>query len=417
MPTYRPVPGERRVDYGEILQHAFAIEDGPDEAEGKTGQDESEDGQNESDGWPPDLYDPRGLFSGTRLVSVCMLYYPDVNLFGEFTTIGGLGGVATPPEHRREGHVRTLLRHALEEYRENGVQIVALWPFSTPFYRGLGWGTAHKYTRYEIPPEQLTFARDSRASDGNVRGEIRRLRPDDWERLRPVESESGANVSLAMRRSREWWRERTLADWGGSEQPYIYGYERDGELCGYVLYTVRKEESARVLRVTDIAYVDGGAYFSLLAFLSNHDSQVKTIELRRPEGSYLLDYVPDPETVDCAIESGPMVRLTDVTTALEQFPWPGGFDIEFTLGVTDPLLDRNDGLFEVNVSDGRATVSEDRGGADATVDTATLSQLYVGTYDVEGAERFGSLAVEDTSIRRSLSEAFRSRRVYLQEFF
>jgi predicted acetyltransferase len=416
MSTYRAVPADRRERYREILHHAFAIDQGPRTRDTGTGSD---DATADADEWPPALSDPRGTFEDDRLVSVCKLYYLDAVVHDSYATIGGLGGVATPPEHRREGHVRQLAAGALEEYRDNGVGLVALWPFSTPFYRNLGWGVANKYTRYELPPAQLAFARDAP-------GTMRRLEPDDWDRLRPVERAYGEGTALSLRRSEQWWRDRTLAAWPGDTAPYIYGYERDGQLRGYVLYTVESGDDGPRLRVTDLAHADSEAYRGLLGFLSDHDSQVGTIVLRRAAETELLDRVPDPGRVECAVETGPMIRLTDVAEGLERYPWPDDVDARFTLAVADPLLDRNDGLFDVAVADGMATASpvdgggeagESGGDADASIDVTTLSQLYVGSHGLRDAERFGELTVRREALREPLSAAFPGRSVCLREFF
>lgn len=398
MSTYRVVPDERRDDYRRILQYAFQFESGPELDE-------------PTDEWPSPLFEPRAVFDGEDICAVCKLYSPEMFLHDEYTTVGGIGGVATPPERRREGHVRTMLRHTLEEYRENGVTLTVLWPFSTPFYRNLGWGVANKFGVYEIPLDQLSFAR-------GAEGEVTRLTPEDWERLRQVETAFGEGVGLSMRRSEAWWRDRTLADWAGTGTPYVYGYERDGELCGYALYTVDTNDGDRRLKVVDLAHTDDDAFFGLLDFFSNHDSQADRVDIRRAWHRPLLDYLPDPNAAEATVHTGSMVRLTDVAAGLETYPWPAELDTRFDLQVSDSLLDANDGTFTVTVRDGAATVDPDSAAdPDIAVDIATLSQLFVGTYDLAEAERFETVSVETPALRETLAEAFTSRPVCLREFF
>lgn len=405
MPDFRPIPQSRSEEVQEILQYAFMPEHGPDP-----------DAYTLS--WPSELFDLYGLFDGDELVSVCKLHYLETTIRGESTTMGGIGGVATAPERRREGHVRQLLRAALDVYREDDVPVATLWPYETSFYRHLGWGTTNTFTTYELPPEELAFARDSE-------GVLRRLTADDWERLRAVEEKHAEGTGLALRRSEEWWRKRTLSEWASDGTPYIYGYERDGRLQGYVTYTIDESEVTSAhdgprLRVQDLAYVDDDAYRGLLAFLADQDSQVGVVRLRRPEESDLLHRVDNPERVDATLALGPMARLTDVTATLERFPWPASLSVEWTLEVTDPLLPCNDGRFTVDVDAGSATVTptDGKSGDDAaiTVDIGTLSQLYVGTFDVESAERLGTLDV-DESVRDALWTAFTPEDVCLREFF
>ena len=396
MSEFRPVPATDREACQRILQYAFAPGKGPVTPD--------PDGD-----WPPSLFEQRGLYDGDSLRAVCKLYFLETTVRGAATTVGGLGAVATPPEHRGQGYAADLCRHALREYREAGVGFVALWPFSTPFYRRLGWGTANTYRRYDLPPSALP--------DHDTDGELVRLDADDWERLRRVESAGAAGTALSLRRSEAWWRERTLADWDGGGVPYCYGYERDGELRGYLVYTVA-DDADHTLSVSNLAAADEEAHRALLSFLGRHGAQVERVALQLPPDAALLHRVDDPSAVDCTVETGPMVRLTDVTH-LERLEWPDS-DLACTLSVSDPLLDRNDGLFRLSVSSGTATVDPlpaADSAADLTVDVATLSQLAVGTHGVDAAERLAGLEILDGSVRDPLADVFRPVPVYLDEFF
>ncbi|WP_367176490.1 GNAT family N-acetyltransferase [Haloarcula rubripromontorii] len=396
MSEFRPIPTTDREACQRILRYAFTPETGPVTPD--------PDGD-----WPPSLFDQRGLYDGDTLRAVCKLYYLDTTVRGEAATVGGLGAVATPPEHRGQGYAADLCRHALCEYREADVGFVTLWPFSTPFYHRLGWGTANTYRRFDLPPSTLP--------DDDIAGQMVTLDADDWERLRRVETVAADGTALSLRRSEAWWRERTLADWDGDGVPYCYGYERDGDLCGYLVYTVA-DDAANTLSVSNFAAVDEEARRALLAFLGNHGAQVERVTLQLPPDAPLLHRVADPGAVDCTVEAGPMVRLTDVGS-LERFDWPGG-DLDCTLSVSDPLLDRNDGLFRLSVSGGTATVdplSPADSPADVTVDIATLSQLAVGTHGVAAAERLAGLEIQDASVRDPLVDVFETESVYLCEFF
>jgi len=392
MAEFRPVPDRDRNLYRKILRYAFSPDRGP-----VTDQPETD--------WPPTLFDHRGLYEGDELVSTCKLYYFDARLRGAFREIGGLGAVATAPEHRGKGYSRALCRSAIEEYHDNGVGFVALWPFSTAFYRNLGWGVAHKRKRFEFPPDALP--------DYDVSGKMRPLSSADWERLRRVETADSEGFGLAMRRSEQWWYDRTLSAWTGGTDPYIYGYERNGTLEGFLVYTVADDET---LSVDDMAASDEEAHRALLHFLGGHGAQIETIVLKRPPGYNLLDRVSRPEQIDCQFSPGAMGRLTAVS-ALEALAWPKS-DLDCTIDVDDPLVERNDGQFSISVVDGEATVTPGATGEpDLTVDIGTLSQLAVGTHGVETASRLGGLDLRTESLREPLETLFEQQPVYLQEFF
>jgi predicted acetyltransferase len=410
MGTYRPVREEHEQSLKRLLQYSFVPERGnAPESYRLT--------------WPPDLFDLRGVFENGELRSACKRYRFESSVRGHRRSIGGIGALTTSPGLRRQGYARELSRHVLDEFREEGVDLVALWPSDIDYHRKHGWGIAQKFRRYEFPPEQLRVADSPEGRFDPVTG-------DDWERLRTVEE--SARRTLSIRRSESWWRQRTLGDWGGSGTPFAFGYERDGSLRGFVVYTIERDEgstpheASRRLRVRQLSAADDEAHRALLQFLGDHDSQVDTVELRRPEGSRLLDRVREPETGTCTVEAGPMVRLTAVD-ALERFPWPESLDAEFTLRVSDPLVDGNDGEFTVTVTDGAASVEPDSTGdlpagssggtdPDLVTDIATLSQMYVGTYDLATAERLGDCRF-DRSVADQFSEVFTETEVALRAFF
>jgi len=183
------------------------------------------------------------------------------------------------------------------------------------------------------------------------------------------------------------------------------------------VYTVA-DDANNTLSVSNFAAVDEEARRALFAFLGHHGAQIERVTLQLPPDTDLFHRVDDPGAVDCTVEAGPMVRLTDVDY-LERLDWPGG-DLDCTLSVNDPLLDRNDGLFRLSVNGGTATVdplpaSDSK--ADVAVDIATLSQLAVGTHGVDAAERLAGLEMFDDSVRGPLADVFQPESVYLGEFF
>jgi len=427
MAEYRPVTDSHRARYHAIMQQAFDPESGPEltYAEGDADEDPED--------WPPDLSDPRGLFvkgtpdgaDGTEIVSTCKLYTLDATVRGEWTEIGGLGGVATPPEHRRHGYSKETLRGSLEEYRDDGVDLVTLWPSTVRFYRGLGWGTVAWTTTVDVPPAQLSEIDTGDGVDGDVEdgdvgdGRFRQLDVEDWERLRDVEVARAERFGLSLRRSEDWWRKRTLAAWPGETAPYVHGYELEGDLQGYVLSRAREGEDGRRLEVQDLAGVDHATERILLDWLANFDSQVASVRLQGPLAADLLELVPDPGELEVERTVGSMIRLTDVERGLANLSWPSDASGRFALDVDDPLLERNDGTFVVDVEDGTAAVESVgvQPEADATVGVGTLSRLAVGSIGVERAERTGDLEIHDEPVRSTLEATFEPGPVCLREFF
>jgi len=414
MVEVRDVPAADREQFEWALQYAFSPSRGPELSVS-------------DDDWPPGLYTPRAVYDGETLCSTSKLYTLPGQIRGRETTVGGLGGVATVPEHRESGHVRRLCRDALAWYADRGSPVVALWPFSTPFYERLGWGTAYSYSRLTTPPDRLP--------DHDPRGSVVRLGVDDWERLSAVSERADQTATFRLERTEQWWREHRFSDAGWGGVPYCYGYEREGRLAGYLLYHVADDD--QTLEVDNLVAVDEAARRVLLDFLGNHGAQIESVVVHGEPDAELLTRLDDPGPATCELHRGPMVRLTSVG-ALAEFDWPvtadggsantgAGSGVDCRLAVTDPL-DVADGVYRLRVTGGTATVDRvgdvptegtDKTAADtdATVGVGTLSQLAVGACDVATAERTGDLSVDDEPVREALASVFQPGVVRLRQFF
>ncbi|MEF8826241.1 MAG: GNAT family N-acetyltransferase [Halapricum sp.] len=390
MPTVRHVPESDLDRYRRLIEYAFSPEDGP-------GLDEE----------PPDRIAARyGLYENDQLLTTGALYGLDARLRSDWTTVGGIAAVSSPPEHRGSGNVRRLLRGLLSESRERGYGLTALWPFEHDFYRQFGWAIANRYTTYELSPEQLATAGTT------SRGTYERVGPDDWERLEAAQRAHGEGRTLSLRRSEDWWRQRTFDD--GDDQPWAYAWLADSEVRGYVVYTFEAGADGQILRVRDFSAADRAARRHLLGLLGTHDSQAETVELTLAEEADLLDAVSNPEDVACSTHAGPMIRVSDVELALEQCPYPEDASGRVAVDVSDPM-GVDDGRFELAVEDGVGVCEATTSDPDAKVDVGTLSQLVVGYRDISVIRGQGLDC--DDAIADRLRALFPPETVCLREFF
>ena len=403
--AFRPVGPDHYDAFRERVDYAFEPTEGP------------RDHDDEFDR----IADPFGIFAGDDLRSICAHYGFEAHLRGKRVPLAGLAAVATPPEHRREGHVRRMVEASLARWRGE-FPLAALWPFSRSYYEQFGWATANTVCEYRIPLDQLSFAR------GSADGRPRRVSADDWAALDDAYEARAADETLGLRRDERWWRERVLDD-----DTYVYAWERDGTTRGYVVYTFESSGEGiddRRIAVSDLAAADDDTLRGLLGLLADHDSQATEVKLHAPDDT-LLDRVPTPGDVECTVHTGPMVRAVDVTDALEAVPYPEGASAELTLGVTDDTVVWNDDAFELAVAASGATCERIEGDAstgpragsrssaadpDVAVDIGTLSQLVVGYRDAADLRRVGDLSADGDALD-DLAALFPPERVALRDFF
>ena len=397
MAEYRPIPDDRLDEFEALWSYAYQHLDDHVDPDATDGRIE-----------PARVGAQRGLFDGDELVAICRHHFLRATVRDTTLPIGCLASVATPPEHRRKGYVRTLIRSFLEEYCERDVPLSALWAFDYPFYDRFGWGLANQYAVRECPPAALS------AAAGGAAGGFVRLGPDEHDRLATVLAAHGTPYELAVERTEEWWRERIFRDRGGD--PHVYGWESDGELRGYLVYAIESGDEA-VVDVGEAAYADRTAYLHLLRFLSNHRSQARRVRLYGPVDDPLSDLVDDPAAVETTVHPGPSIRLVDVETLLEAIDYPGDVTGSLVLSVDDPVADWNDRAFRVDVDGGTAAVEATADAPDAALGVGALSQLVVGYRTAGDLAGAGELDVAEREARTLLEAAFPPRDVFLREKF
>ncbi|WP_306057981.1 GNAT family N-acetyltransferase [Natronococcus wangiae] len=402
MVDYRPIPDEREV-FHEYRSYAFRPEEGvppydPEEHENPRATRGARRGVYADDG-------------DERPRTVCRHYWLEARVRGDAHPTAGLASVATPPEYRRDGYVRRLLKRSLAEYRDRGDRFSVLWPFQYRFYRTYGWDTANRIATHAFEPSVLSFARGADAG-----GSFRPLEADDYEDLEPAYG--AASEGLALERDEEWWRHRVFG--GHDVDPFVYAYDRGGEVAGYLVYRIEDEGDGRTLRVSELTAADRDALLALLAFCADHDSQVGRIELRVSRTVPIRDLAMDPDEIETTVVDGPMVRLVDVAETLPALSLPDA-SAALTLAVEDPLVDWNDGAFALEAANGRLTCDR-LGGAseadpDATLEIGALSRLAVGARSATALERTGRLEAADPDVVSTLESLFPETDVYFGEYF
>ncbi|WP_439026038.1 GNAT family N-acetyltransferase [Haloarchaeobius sp. DT45] len=396
MPEYRPLPDDDRETFHEYTSYAFQAHQEPDEFDP------------DDDHWK--LGSNRAVYDGDEPLCVCRHYWFETTCRGVSVEMPGLTAVASPPEHRHGGNVRRMLVGSLEEYRDRGAPLSALWPFKYSFYRKYGWDTTNHRSELEFDTGVL----EPVVADLDADGSFRRLDGDDWDAVDTVYRAMTRSEDLSIGRTEDWWRHHWFEGWG--RDPYVYGWERNGDLAGYVNYKVESGDDGRTLAVWELGAVDHEAYLHCLRFLYSHDSQVSTVTLHTGTDPLLLDLVDDPHGVTVKRKTGPMVRIVDVVDALETFPYPSGVETSVVLAVDDPLVDWNDGRFELVVGDGEGTCTPTGAAPDVTLDVAALSQLVVGVAPPSRLEKTATIRV-DGGAREDLATLFPPRNVFLRDHF
>ena len=406
MVSYRKVSKEDREDFKDMLHYAFQ----PHKRE--------QDHRDDKNYWSR-IGSPRGIYRGDDLLAVSSIHQFESLLRGSWLPGSGVTAVATPPENRHRGYIKTIMREILGELKQKDVLVSYLWPFLYPFYDKLGWRVCDRYTLYELEPENLKFA----AETGS--GNFRRVKGEDYEDIVSTYRNFIRDFNLPIRRSSDWWKYQLLSPW--HRTAYCYLWEKKGKVKGYTIYSVEKGKEGewkKKLEVQEIIYESPEAYFQLLRFLYNHGSQMSKIILPSPlpEGLSLLDLVEDPREIEAREKPGIMVRCVDVKATLEALSYRDKPEGELLMTVRDPLIDANDGKYRVvfNGSSSPPEITRTNLGSmqsDLELAIGSLTQLCTGYMSPREAVVAGKVSLKNEDKLSLLEKIFPGKDTFFLDGF
>jgi predicted acetyltransferase len=314
-----------------LSQFAFQYELSPQELEETKREMEA----NELQWW--------GCFDENRLAAKLGIIPFRTYLGGQLLDMGGIAGVATWPEFRRQGMVGKLLRRALTEMKDAGQTVSYLHPFSIAFYRRFGWEVHTSLKKYTLKVDQLPrFPKP--------KGKLTRLDlPGEWQTISQVYEAYASRFDGTLQRNKQWWKRRILK----KKMFNILYTNTRGEPRGYFLYELKNDK----MTIHEWAALDFEAWQGLWHCIRNHDSMLQEVHLQAPETDNLPFLLEDP-LVQQRLEPLFISRNVDMESFLKQTVFkPQSAPVHLFLHVDDEHAPWNAGTFEFKLDErGERTV-------------------------------------------------------------
>ena len=323
-------------------------------------------------GWPPDDESAQrfssnlpfermhAAFDGDRIVGGAGAFPFELTVPGGTVPCGGVTVVGVLPTHRRRGILTEMMRAQLEDIRERGEPVAALWASEEVIYRRYGYGLASLSAEMALPSGYAALLEP----------------PDERATVRLVPREESKDVFAAIydrvrlrtpgmfRRTDTWWATRNLPDpperrQGGGEKNALV-LELDGEPAGYALYRIHsKFESGAAAGHVDVieAVADGPvATRELWRVLLDMDWKATLKAYLLPIDHPLVHQLVYPRRMQLRVGDGLWVRLVDVGAALSARAYGG--DGTVVLEVEDAFLPENTGRWRIAAGAAERTEDE-----------------------------------------------------------
>jgi predicted acetyltransferase len=243
--------------------------------------------------------------------------------------MGGIAGVATYPEYRRNGYVQALIKNSLEQMKNNQQIVSLLHPFEISFYRKYGWEILNDQKNITIEKGNLKFLEPQQ-------GFIRRYTKETHnEEIEKLYHDYSIRHTGMLKRDTNWWMKSV---YDNDSQLAVY-YHSENEAKGYILYSVKD----RKMEIEELVALDHEARLGLWNFICQHDSMVETVKMKLASHDPFPYFLSQPK-VKTEITPYFMARIVDAEECLRKFPFLS-LDEQLFLHLDDSYAPWNNGSY------------------------------------------------------------------------
>ena len=331
---------------------------------------------------------------------------------GRELEMSGIWGVVTLPEHRGGGLATRAVTTLLEEARERGQPLSALYPATQRPYRGMGYEQAGTMTRHEVALDDLP-----RGSSGPLPvAEYSSERDLDDVRACYRASVSGHPGPIDSDEA-DWWRDRILGRWFSDDvQRTVVARGRDG-IEGYASFTYGPATGAidfnYLVNCRHLVATTLEGYASLLSYMRAFRGLGVALRFTGPPAHPLAMIVEEQRVLPVWTYRW-MLRLLDVPAALSGRGYPP-VSGEAVIVVEDGLFPENRGPWRVEADgSGSVSVSPASGGGVRPVTIGALSSMYTGFLSPFDAVGIGLLEEDQAPF---LARLFGGPGPWMHDFF
>ena len=355
-----------------------------------------------------------GVFKEDELVSGLIIHDFEQIVRKDVKKMGGIGGVATYPEHRKKGYISKLMEKSFKIMKENCQSVSMLLPFKESFYEKYNYVTTNNNMKLEVNLKSLKHYQDY-SPEG------------EWEEIREPSIQSReAYLSFIREVALKKYQGYVLVDrksegiWNlYSKNNLIVFIKRDDEIVATAKYTKKGFQDVFETGIIDIGQImwkDIDARNMLFKYFAKHLDQIEKIKMYIPYGVNFYSWFKNNCEIKADIHQFPwMVRIIDVENALN--------NIEITeqgsliISVEDKFCDWNNKTFKLENENNSLKVEETDQKEDLVVSIDGISALLYGAYSLVEIEHLYNIKYYNENKREFLKKWFPERMIFNTSFF
>ncbi|HEY9679378.1 MAG TPA: GNAT family N-acetyltransferase [Drouetiella sp.] len=259
-----------------------------------------------------------GAYDGDYLASAAAVIEFPMHFGGEWITCGGLAGVATHPQYRRQGLVKMLVTDCLRSMNKREIPISALWPFEYEFYAPMGYATTNRRLKVDLLTKTLAHVK------GNSRN-YKAVELGEQHEAKAAHKRWIGNYNLSMERSAFRWMHMLFPP-GSRRRLYVH---RDG----YMIWNL-SASFEKILQIQEWCYLTEEAFRDGIALLAQLDSQYDHAVYFAAETETLYKVVGPSKSQNVQSMPGMMTRVVNVDAFMNTIKAPNTVSIRDPLGIS-----------------------------------------------------------------------------------
>ena len=350
-----------------------------------------------------------GAFDGAEVVGTAGAYSFELTLpGGDAERAAGVTFVGVRATHRRQGLLRRMMQHQLDDVIRRGESLMVLTASEAAIYERFGYGAAVFASRWTLRTDALELAHPSTAG-GRMRMvdlvEARKVVPGIFDRAR------ARHVGAVTRSDARW--DTLFADRKEDRQRRswftVVHESASGEPDGFVFYRVEQrkldgEGPQNAIVVMDLDALDDDVEAALWDYLIHVDLMVSIRTENRPVDEPLRWRLADQRRVHVdAVHDHLWVRIVDPAVALSARRY--ATDDALVLELRDPFRPANDGCWLVDGAPDGADVARTERTPDLSLSAPELGSISLGGVSPSTLARAGRIR-EITSGALARADAF-----------
>jgi predicted acetyltransferase len=329
-------------------------------------------------------------FLDDKATAVGRLIPFEQNIRGIMKKMGGIGMVASIPEFRRQGFVRDLMIHALEEMRKDGYGVSTLYPFKDTFYSALGYVKMPPFYIFEASPDQLR--RFKNPDEYTVTRESGEEAINNW---RTIQEHVIKRTHGAVLRSDKRWTELT----NNMKSKIVIARNSNGIPEGVIIYSIKGYGEGHSwaetgeISISEFYWKSLDSRDALLYHLYKHEDQI--VNMKMVLGTPMQDFyhwITEFHTPKIKSHIVNMARVVDIDTSFSGLSVP--INGEINLRIEDTILPENAGSYRFKSKENTLVVDRIDEEPKLTLSIEGATCLLYGTLDIDHLKHYGWLRGE-----------------------